>query len=385
MMSHSTPNIPVACRRGFSFVEVMFAVIILGIGFIMVTAIFPVAIQQTQLNVDETAATRISQAANANLTAMTQDLLKLTETANPAVTTWSYGWPMTVNQPATNVSQAGKVFSFRDPRIGGIAPSFPASTVVPAPLQFPLPSTGVLPLQYPIGLWDMVRGNMISSTEPQYAYVPLFQRGYKRDPTAGALVPKVDGNVNFFVFIAVARNRTPYSYIDFNNPNGPHSDVLQNPTGANNDTSLDGANPPASLEPRLVQVQITPRNGGQIVDQIMIQASTVAPAGGANSWLAAGTGGFVVISDDGGTGTFNGRTYRLGANIASTSTSNTWELQIGSDVAQSDLATFPTGIAMQAFILGRELQNPDAPYSATNVYDGPVQDAAMQTFPITAP
>src|SRR5205823_11634391 len=34
-------------RPGFSFTEVLFAVMILGIGFIMVAAIFPVAIQQT--------------------------------------------------------------------------------------------------------------------------------------------------------------------------------------------------------------------------------------------------------------------------------------------------------------------------------------------------
>jgi prepilin-type N-terminal cleavage/methylation domain-containing protein len=39
-------------RRGFSIVEVMFAIMVLGIGFIMVAAIFPVAIQQSQLNVD---------------------------------------------------------------------------------------------------------------------------------------------------------------------------------------------------------------------------------------------------------------------------------------------------------------------------------------------
>src|SRR5438477_2700389 len=41
-------------RRGFSFAEVMFAVIILGIGFIMIAAIFPVAIQQGKATNDET-------------------------------------------------------------------------------------------------------------------------------------------------------------------------------------------------------------------------------------------------------------------------------------------------------------------------------------------
>lgn len=39
--------------RGFSILEVLFAVIILGIGFIMVAAMFPVAIHQTRANVDE--------------------------------------------------------------------------------------------------------------------------------------------------------------------------------------------------------------------------------------------------------------------------------------------------------------------------------------------
>ena len=41
-------------RVGYSFTEVMFAVIVLGIGFIMVAAVFPVAIQQSQATSEET-------------------------------------------------------------------------------------------------------------------------------------------------------------------------------------------------------------------------------------------------------------------------------------------------------------------------------------------
>ena len=57
-------------NRGFSIVEVMFAIMILGVGFIMVAAIFPVAIQQSQANVDEStgrsvAMTGAVQTANA--------------------------------------------------------------------------------------------------------------------------------------------------------------------------------------------------------------------------------------------------------------------------------------------------------------------------------
>src|SRR3954467_1132710 len=50
-------------RRGFTFTEVMFAVILLGIGFIMLAGMFPVAIQQTQTNVEESTASTIARAA----------------------------------------------------------------------------------------------------------------------------------------------------------------------------------------------------------------------------------------------------------------------------------------------------------------------------------
>lgn len=48
---------------GFTLAEVMFAVMILGIGFIMVAAIFPVAIQQAKVGRDETTAAEIAKAA----------------------------------------------------------------------------------------------------------------------------------------------------------------------------------------------------------------------------------------------------------------------------------------------------------------------------------
>jgi len=56
-------NVPlhvIRCRRrrqtGFNFSEVLFAVMILGIGFIMIAAIFPVALTQTKLTTEESAA-----------------------------------------------------------------------------------------------------------------------------------------------------------------------------------------------------------------------------------------------------------------------------------------------------------------------------------------
>ena len=48
-------------RRGFSFTEVLFAVMILGVGFIMVAAIFPVAIQQSRTTAEETTAAAVAR------------------------------------------------------------------------------------------------------------------------------------------------------------------------------------------------------------------------------------------------------------------------------------------------------------------------------------
>jgi hypothetical protein len=50
-------------RKGFTFTEILFAVMLLGIGFIMLAGLFPVGIQQTQSAVDDTAAATV--AANA--------------------------------------------------------------------------------------------------------------------------------------------------------------------------------------------------------------------------------------------------------------------------------------------------------------------------------
>jgi len=48
-------------RRGFSFTELLFAVMILGIGFIMIAAIFPVGLSQTKNNFDETQAASLAR------------------------------------------------------------------------------------------------------------------------------------------------------------------------------------------------------------------------------------------------------------------------------------------------------------------------------------
>src|SRR5215211_745612 len=48
-------------QGGFNFAEVLFAVMILGIGFIMVAAIFPVALTQSKLTQEESAGAGIAR------------------------------------------------------------------------------------------------------------------------------------------------------------------------------------------------------------------------------------------------------------------------------------------------------------------------------------
>src|SRR3954463_6543668 len=48
-------------RTAFSFTEILFAVMILGIGFIMVAAMFPVALQQTENSTSDTNAANMAR------------------------------------------------------------------------------------------------------------------------------------------------------------------------------------------------------------------------------------------------------------------------------------------------------------------------------------
>jgi len=50
-------------RGGFSFIEILFAVMILGVGFIMIAAIFPVSLSQTRMSNEESFSAAMSRGA----------------------------------------------------------------------------------------------------------------------------------------------------------------------------------------------------------------------------------------------------------------------------------------------------------------------------------
>lgn len=100
---------------GFTFTEVLFAVILLGIGFIMLAGIFPVAVQQTVTTAEETAANALAQRA--------------------------------VNQVAAIATSA------RFPSTGNRVEQVRKNEV-----------------------WDVLAGGMIDEKNPRYAWVPMYRR-----------------------------------------------------------------------------------------------------------------------------------------------------------------------------------------------------------------
>ncbi len=80
--NHPTrPHCLTASRRGFTIVEILFAIMILGVGFIMIAAMFPVAIQQGQLNLDESTAAGIAIGAQQSIIATDPSGAMLGDTA----------------------------------------------------------------------------------------------------------------------------------------------------------------------------------------------------------------------------------------------------------------------------------------------------------------
>ncbi|MDQ3439620.1 MAG: hypothetical protein M3478_04660, partial [Planctomycetota bacterium] len=120
-------------RRGYSFTEVMFAVVVLGIGFIMIAAMFPVAISQSQATAQESTAASIARGAVNHIQAIATN----------------------VNMPHTDVVPAQPARASGFTAVGtGAGPYSPATE----------------------GYWNAVKGNLILQTDPRFAYVPFYRR-----------------------------------------------------------------------------------------------------------------------------------------------------------------------------------------------------------------
>lgn len=145
-------------RRGFSFTEVLFAVMVLGIGFIMIAAMFPVTIQQTKSTLEESVGASMARGA------LTFLQTQATET------------------------------------------NFPVSAGLNGPVQ-----VVSMPQQFSPNInkpgWIATRGNYINPIDPRLAWVPLYLRGFTPtgEPSPYAQV---------FIIAVRARNKVTYDESD---------------------------------------------------------------------------------------------------------------------------------------------------------------------------
>lgn len=340
-------------RTGFSFTEVLFAIMILGIGFIMIAAIFPAALTQTRLTGEEANAAVMARASVNYIENVFQR-----PTGQPVGSTQILIVPPTafagITPPAVATAypftEPGRVLSFRDGRLTL------ASGV----------GANVVPLSFDQGerLWEAMRQNQILASDPRLAWVPMFRRDRVIATMGG--VPQDSSYAQIIIIAAEIRNRTQYD---------PVRDTRR---GAG-----DSATWPANLEPAAVGVTIqnsTPPSPDQIVFNDRLGLLRAAP------------GAFVVISDDGGpsggpVGAMNGRIFRLG-NLVEGAT-DTYELAPGGDIPFNE-PTLPATNAtrtMVAMILGRGYADPDNPTQGGSdpVFEGPAQDVSIYTTFVRVP
>lgn len=330
-----------ARQAGFNFTEVLFAVMILGIGFIMIAAIFPVAIQQTKLTGEEVQASTtgrggVNYAQQLGLTAQALPVTVLAAAVPPGPP----GAPAIMIPDGHTISVPGMVSSLRDFRI---------------PDPDGDPATAPFAGDVRDNLWRQMSGNLILPSDNRVGFVVMYRRGmtFYNDPEDTAVIngnpepvdaplphdsPFIQRSAHAYAqFYVVAVQSRSTSVFELGR------DARRWPN--------DGPGPTASadvgtLEPLLVFVTLY--EGDLRPDRIAFHESE---ADGANVTEvdAAAEGAYVIISDDQFPvgvdgdptttlvfetyGTANGRTYRLGSKVEGEQ--GMWELAPGEDMKYS--------------------------------------------------
>jgi prepilin-type N-terminal cleavage/methylation domain-containing protein len=400
-------------RSGFTFTEVMFAVIILGVGFVMIAAILPVAIQQSKANVDEATAAAIAQSA---VSAITNCPTNVPAGAPPGTV---IATPSALFPPTATAAGKGRVYFFGETSTGGdaINPGIAAGLAATPPRYYFQPDEQI----------NALIGSMIFKTDPRFAWIGFYQRDMLNATTPASFA-------KLTILTVQSQLRAIYT-LDCNEPAG--CDFPYTLSGSNVTARVDAAHPlQGTFRPQITYVYLTER-----INQPNLLTFVAKTGGGFVNEPRAGEGAFVIIADSTasdtagaipansgrGIGDLNGKVYRLGRQITDPNTTppqliGSWELQPGYDMTYSVLSTSPaveynenvpyrlssstatpptSGTPALAFIVGRGLAGPASPPSspptvqvngsipedddssspraggATNVPGGPAQDLSV--------
>jgi hypothetical protein len=369
-------------RRGFNFAEVLFAVMILAIGFIMTAAIFPVALYQTRTTGEEVVASTVGRGGvnyfqQVGLTANALPATDLMAAApnGPRANPLPPGFtaPPAFAIPAgapDNVARfPGKVLSFRDNRLTPVVRD---------------------------ALWNKVVGNLILPDDPRVAWVGMYRRGMTYTNTNGTPAAPGDPGVTespdpyatVIVIGVTIRNRSTYEAA---------KDLYRFPVNA---PPAAASLTPGTLEPTVVYVKTAEglSNSDLLTFYDATGTTRIDPD-------IAAEGAYIVISDDQLTdygtttvqelpGFLNGHIYRLGARRQDLGV-GTWELALDGDLAFIDpdgtpgnaddiseniparsaatVTANPGGTPAVAFIVGRGFADPLAP----GAHEGLAQDTGV--------
>lgn len=142
-------------RAGFTFTEIMFAVILLGIGFIMIAGMFPVAIQQTRGAVEDTTAAGVAQAAVRHLEQVWTHEKLICSDQDGDIADRPLVWSILDRADSSSLGQEGPKRSKADLQEGLFE------------------------------LWRRYRGSTVHAQNPRYAWTALYRRGGNANLPAG--------------------------------------------------------------------------------------------------------------------------------------------------------------------------------------------------------
>jgi type II secretory pathway pseudopilin PulG len=329
-----------ARRGGFTFVEVLFAVLLLGLGFIMIAGIFPVAMEQTTRTANETTGALVAQDAIREIQTVAD---KQNATFPLIIQQNSYGpifpiaitvTPFSQNSPNDNTltELSGSAYYPSDHRFGWVGfyrrPN----------ITDPYAQVWVIVLQNP------------NFADPGYGLynvpppIPSGQTAYTAPPSAANVIPPAANSP--IVAQTAYSPSTGNSYIFLNNPLVVSGDPVPNAvTGAFVLVAVDPGNPSAAPP--------YTRPANDLVGRFM-------RLGTANPQIP----GDIVPPTTGSSGT--------------TLPWDAFQLQPGNDLkdaSEETIATSGSAVNLNTYIIGA------APDRNTGVFNGPNQDVtAVSSF-----